>query len=103
MLREGTNFDAFAHIDMISPRPSPMITGTKSATKWYSEYEIKKAMAPKELVVIGGLTHADSYDHVNEARAKLVYLSRKIWSEACEDGICCSKSHFAVREWVSRV
>lgn len=31
------NFDAFARNDMISPRPLLMVTGTKAATKWYSE------------------------------------------------------------------
>ncbi|KAF2109782.1 Alpha/Beta hydrolase protein [Lophiotrema nucula] len=66
------NFDAFAHNDMISPRPLLMITGTKAATKWYSEDGVAKAKEPKELVVIEGLTHADLYDHVDEAGRKCV-------------------------------
>ncbi|KAK4934802.1 hypothetical protein LTR10_024020 [Elasticomyces elasticus] len=66
------NFDAFAHNYMISPRPLLMITGTKAATKWYSEDGVAKAKEPKELIVIEGLTHADLYDHVDEAGAKLV-------------------------------
>ncbi|KAI1629274.1 Alpha/Beta hydrolase protein [Exophiala viscosa] len=66
------NFDAFAHNYMISPRPLLMITGTKAATKWYSEDGVAKAKEPKELVVIDRLTHADLYDHVDEAGAKLV-------------------------------
>jgi fermentation-respiration switch protein FrsA (DUF1100 family) len=66
------NFDSFAYIDMISPRPLMMITGTKAATKWYSEDGINKAKGPKELVVVDGLTHADLYDHVDEAGKKLV-------------------------------
>ena len=66
------NFDAFAHNYMISPRPLLMITGTKAATKWYSEDGVAKAKEPKELIVIDGLTHADLYDHVDEAGAKLV-------------------------------
>jgi fermentation-respiration switch protein FrsA (DUF1100 family) len=66
------NFDAFAHNDMISPRPLLMITGTKAATKWYSEDGVEKAKEPKELFVIEGLTHADLYDHVDEAGSKLV-------------------------------
>ncbi|KAI4162201.1 MAG: hypothetical protein LQ342_004221 [Letrouitia transgressa] len=65
-------FDAFAHNDMISPRPLLMITGTKAATKWYSEDGVAKAKEPKELVVIDGLTHADLYDHVDEAGPKCV-------------------------------
>ena len=66
------NFDAFAHNDMISPRPLLMITGTKAATKWYSEDGLEKAKEPKELLVVEGLTHADLYDHVDEAGSKLV-------------------------------
>jgi len=66
------NFDALLHNDMISPRPLLMITGTKAATKWYSEYGIEIAKEPKELFVIDGLTHADLYDHVDVAGPKLV-------------------------------
>lgn len=66
------NFDAFAHNDMISPRPLLMITGTKAATKWYSEDGVAKAKEPKELHVVEGLTHADLYDQVDEAGAKCV-------------------------------
>lgn len=66
------NFDAFLHNDMISPRPLLMITGTKAATKWYSEYGVENAQEPKELFVIEGLTHADLYDHVDVAGPKLV-------------------------------
>ena len=53
------NFDAFAYNDMIDPRPLLTITGTKAATKWYSEDGAAKAKEPKELVVIEGLAHAD--------------------------------------------
>jgi fermentation-respiration switch protein FrsA (DUF1100 family) len=66
------NFDAFARNDMISPRPLLMITETKAATKWYSEDGVAKAKEPKELYVVDGLTHADSYDHVDVAGKKLV-------------------------------
>ena len=66
------NFDAFLHNDMISPRPLLMITGTKAATKWYSEFAVEYALEPKELFVIGGLTHADLYDHVDVAGPKLI-------------------------------
>lgn len=66
------NFDAFAHNDMISPRPLLMISGTKAATKWYSEDGTAKAKEPKESLVRDGLTHADLYDHVEKAGRKLV-------------------------------
>ena len=49
------SFDAFAYVDMISPRPLLMITGTKAATKWYSEMGVERAGEPKELVVVEGL------------------------------------------------
>jgi len=61
------SFDAFRFIEWISPRPLLMITGTKAATKWYSEEAVAKAKEPKQLVVLDGLTHADLYDHVDEA------------------------------------
>ncbi|KAJ6015207.1 hypothetical protein N7540_009798 [Penicillium herquei] len=66
------NFDAFAHNYMISPRPLLMITGTKASTKWFSEDGVEKAKEPKECFVVDGLTHADLYDQVDEAGAKLV-------------------------------
>lgn len=66
------NFDAFAYNNMISPRPLLMITGTRAATKWYSEDGVAKAKEPKELFVIDGLTHADLYDHVDVAGPKVV-------------------------------
>lgn len=60
------NFDAFAHNDMISPRPLLMLSGTKAASLWHSENGIAKAKEPKKLVVIDGLTHADQYDQVDK-------------------------------------
>lgn len=66
------NFDALAHVDMIAPRPLLMITGTKAATKWYSELGVEQAKEPKELMVIEGLTHADLYDKVDQAGTKSV-------------------------------
>lgn len=66
------NFDAFAHVDMISLRYLLMITGTKAVTKWYSGDNVQKAKESKELHVVEGLTHADLYDKVDEAGAKCV-------------------------------
>ncbi|KEF60417.1 uncharacterized protein A1O9_01978 [Exophiala aquamarina CBS 119918] len=42
-------FDAFGFNEMIAPRPLLMITGTRAATKWYSENGVAKANEPKEL------------------------------------------------------
>lgn len=66
------NFDALRHNYMISPRPLLMITGTKAATKWYSEDGIANAREPKELFVLDGVTHADLYDRIEVAGKKLV-------------------------------
>ncbi|KXH28854.1 X-Pro dipeptidyl-peptidase protein [Colletotrichum simmondsii] len=65
------NFDAFAWNQLISPRPFLAITGTKAASKWYSEDAVAKAKEQKELFVIDGLTHADLYDNVEVAGPKL--------------------------------
>ncbi|KAK4086033.1 hypothetical protein PCL_07232 [Purpureocillium lilacinum] len=66
------NFDAFAFNAMIAPRPLLMVTGTRAATRWYSEDGVAKAKEPKELYVVEGLTHADLYDKVDEAGKKMV-------------------------------
>ncbi|KAJ6437352.1 X-pro dipeptidyl-peptidase (S15 family) protein [Purpureocillium lavendulum] len=66
------NFDAFAFNAMIAPRPLLMVTGTRAATRWYSEDGVAKAKEPKELYVVEGLTHADLYDKADEAGAKMV-------------------------------
>ena len=66
------NFDGLRHNYMISPRPLLMITGTKAATRWYSEDGVQNAKDPKELFVIEGRTHADLYDRLDEAGPKLV-------------------------------
>lgn len=42
-----------------------MLTGTKAATRWYSEDGIALAKEPKELVVIEGMTRADLYNFKN--------------------------------------
>lgn len=49
-----------------------MITGTKVATKWYSEDGVAKAKEPKEVDAVDGLTRADLYDNVDEAGTKCV-------------------------------
>ena len=55
-------WDAFCHIDTVSPRPILLIIGSKADTKYYSENCYKKALEPKEIFTIPNATHVDLYD-----------------------------------------
>lgn len=55
-------FDAYEHIDMISPRPLLMIAGTEADSAHFSQQAIEKAQEPKELFWIEGASHVDLYD-----------------------------------------
>ncbi|MFG3308624.1 alpha/beta hydrolase [Streptomyces wuyuanensis] len=67
-------YDSFALIRMISPRPLLMIAGTAADTARFSREAIEKATEPKELLWIDGATHMDLYDKdqfVTPAAARL--------------------------------
>lgn len=67
-------YDSYALIHLISPRPLLMIIGSDANTAYMSREAIEKAAEPKELFVIGGGTHISLYDkdeHVTPAVAKL--------------------------------
>lgn len=68
-------WDAFAHIETVSPRPILLIAGSKADTLYYSEDCFNKAKDPKEIYMIEGATHVDLYDKpqfVNQVVEKLV-------------------------------
>ncbi|WP_405863847.1 alpha/beta hydrolase [Streptomyces sp. NBC_00005] len=67
-------YDSYAMIRLISPRPLLMMAGSEAETAYFSREAIEKAVEPKELVIIDGATHIDLYDkdeYVTPAVARL--------------------------------
>ncbi len=68
-------WDAFAHIDTVSPRSLLFIVGSKADTIYFTNDAYSKAKEPKEIYTIENATHVDLYDKpefVNQAVSKLV-------------------------------
>ena len=50
------------HMDLISPRPVLLISGSRAETLKFSEAAYAQAKQPKEIMVIPGASHFDLYD-----------------------------------------
>lgn len=68
-------WDAFAHIDTVSPRPILFIVGSKADTLYFTKDAYSRAKEPKEIYTVKDATHVDLYDKpefVNQVVEKLV-------------------------------
>ncbi|MEU1998188.1 alpha/beta hydrolase [Nocardia gamkensis] len=73
-------FDAYAGVAKIAPRPLLMIAGTEAETKGFSEGAVAAAGETAELFEIEGATHVDLYDvdqYVSQAVDKLTNFFEK--------------------------
>ncbi|GAA3189163.1 alpha/beta hydrolase [Streptomyces virens] len=67
-------YDSYASIHLIAPRPLLMIVGSDANTAYFSREAVARAAGPKELFVVEGATHISLYDkdeHVTPAVARL--------------------------------
>ncbi|MEV7215461.1 alpha/beta hydrolase [Kitasatospora cineracea] len=68
-------FDSFADVAKIAPRPLLMIAGTEAVTRGFSEKAVADSPGNAELFLVDGATHVDLYDrdeYVTPAVARLV-------------------------------
>jgi fermentation-respiration switch protein FrsA (DUF1100 family) len=73
-------FDAYAGVAKIAPRPLLMIAGTDAETKGFSERAVAASGHTAELFEIEGATHVDLYDidnYVTQAVEKLTAFFQK--------------------------
>jgi uncharacterized protein len=73
-LDQIVQYDSYALVRLLSPRPLLMIIGSDANTGYISRRAVERAAEPKELFVVAGGTHVSLYDqdeHVTPAVAKL--------------------------------
>lgn len=68
-------YDSYAKITMLSPRPLLMIAGTDADTRYFSEEAVAKASDPKELYLIDGATHVGLYDRDEQVGPAITKLA----------------------------
>ncbi len=67
-------FDPFARIDLLAPRPLLMVIGSEAVTGHHSREAVERAAGQAELVTVDGATHMSLYDrdeHVTPAVARI--------------------------------
>lgn len=72
-------FDSFAEVAKIAPRPLLMIAGTEAVTRGFSEKAVADSPGNAELHLVEGATHVDLYDrdeYVTPAVARLIEFFR---------------------------
>ncbi|MEU5045930.1 alpha/beta hydrolase [Streptomyces griseorubiginosus] len=69
-------YDSFARIDDLAPRPLLMIAGSEAATAYFSREAVERAAGPKELFRVEGASHFDLYDKDEFVTAAVAKLTR---------------------------
>ncbi len=59
------NFRLLDYLDEISPRPILFIVGDRAHSRSFSEIAYKKALSPKELLIVRDAEHIDLYDRTD--------------------------------------
>lgn len=68
-------FDSYAGVDKIAPRPLLMIAGSEAFTLHYSRNAVEKAGGTAELFTVEGATHVDLYDKDEAVTPAVVKLA----------------------------
>ncbi|WZH50048.1 Hydrolase_4 domain-containing protein [Fusarium acuminatum] len=76
------SFDAFQHIEWISPRPVLFVAGSEAVTLPFVKEAFQRAVEPKELVIMSGKYHVDLYQDVSETGPNLVSFFAESLSRA---------------------
>ncbi len=66
------NYDSFAFVHMIAPRPLLLIAGEEADTRYFSVDAFERAGRPKELFIVPCRSHSDLYNNVEGHMGKLM-------------------------------